>query len=76
MFFYQLNLNFLNSRSKINMSLIGHQDKKTYSKSINFYFTLLRLILRFLGPNKFIALNRLMIYSTSFLNGKEYWKLK
>ena len=71
-----MNLNFLNSRSKINMSLIGHQDKKTYSKSINFYFTLLRLILRFLGPNKFIALNRLMIYSTSFLNGKEYWKLK
>lgn len=71
-----IRLNYLKSRGLNNYSLIGYKEKDSYSFYIRIYFSILRLILRIIGPNKFIAFNRLMIYSTSFLSSKEYWKLK
>ena len=69
-----INSNYLKSRSKINYSHIGHKDKIKYSTYLNLYFKILRLVLFIIGPNRFIALNRLMIYSSSLINNKELWK--
>ena len=68
--------NYLDSRSKVNFSHIGHQDKMKYSGYVNLYFKLLRFVLFIVGSNRFMALNRLMIYSTSLINPVELWRKK
>jgi hypothetical protein len=69
-----IRLNYLKSRGIDNFSLIGHKDKDSYSSHIRIYFLILRLVLRLFGANKFIAINRLMTYSSSLVQTKEFWK--
>jgi hypothetical protein len=69
-----MRLNYLKSRNTKNNSLIGHKEKDSYSFSIRIYFMILRLFLRLVGPNNFIAINRIMTYSSSLVQSKEYWK--
>jgi hypothetical protein len=69
-----IRLNYLKSRNIKNYSLIGHKEKDSYSSHIRIYFMILRLVLRLVGPNKFIAINRLMTYSSSLVQAKEFWK--
>jgi len=66
--------NYLNSRSTVNLSHIGHQQRKDNLKFIIFYSSLVRLVLRIVGPNRFIAFNRLITYSSSLINFKELWR--
>lgn len=72
-----IKLNYLKSKSDIDLSLIGHREKETYTKKIKLFFSMMRLILRVIGPNKFMAVNRLITYSSSLILPKhDYWKIK
>ena len=66
--------NHLKSTNSENLSLIGYEHVDKYKSSLSFFFWTLRVILKIVGPNKFIALNRLMTYSSSLIRAKEYWR--
>jgi len=66
--------NNLKSRGSSNYSHIGYQDKNKHIKVIRFYAFILRTVLSVIGPNRYIALNRLMKYSNSLMNFKELWR--
>ena len=66
--------NYLKSRSSENLSHIGYKDKEKHSKKLNLYSKIMRLVLRIIGPNKFMAFNRLLTYSSSMINFKEMWR--
>lgn len=66
--------NNLKSRGTSNYSHVGYQDKNKHIKVIRFYAFILRTVLSVIGPNRYIALNRLMNYSNSLMNFKELWR--
>ena len=68
--------NYLKSRGESDYSGISYNQKEKYSHIIKLYTLVTRFVLFIVGPNRFIALNRLMTYSTSLINYKELWKIK
>jgi len=66
--------NFLESRGNSNLSFISHADRSKYSIYYKLFTKSLRLLLRVIGPNRFMALNRMMTYSSSLINYKDLWK--
>ena len=66
--------NNLKSRGVANYSHIGYQDKNKHIKIIWFYAFILRIVVFVIGPNRYIAFNRLMNYSNSLMNFKEFWR--
>ncbi|MDC0280903.1 hypothetical protein OAL03_05025 [Akkermansiaceae bacterium] len=67
--------NYLISRNTKNNSHIGNKEKNRYLFPIRIYFMILRFVLKISGPNNFMALNRLITYSSSLIRSKDYWKL-
>lgn len=66
--------NYLESRDHTNFSFISHADKSKYSIYYNLFTKSLRLVIRIFGPNRFMAINRMMTYSSSLINYKDLWK--
>lgn len=66
--------NFLESRGNSNFSFLSHADRSKYSIYYKLFTKSLRLLLRTFGPNRFMALNRMITYSSSLLNYKDLWK--
>lgn len=66
--------NHLKSKNSVNLSLVGFDHVSKYRRFLRLYFWILRIVLRLAGPNKFIALNRLITYSSSLIRAKDYWR--
>lgn len=66
--------NYLNSRNDKNFSFISHGDRSKYDIYFRSYTWCLRMLLMLFGPNRFMALNRMITFSSSLIFYKDFWK--
>lgn len=52
----------------------GHSDKNCNSKKFKIIYFILRRLLKYIGPNNFMNLSRLMVYLSSYRQNIDLWK--
>src|SRR3972149_5255226 len=52
----------------------GYSNLKEHQYMLNIIYILLRLVLRFIGPNRFYNLSRLLVYLSSYRQNRGLWK--
>ena len=54
---------------------IGFKNLKSNKNKIKFIYSIMKIILRIFGPNKFNDLSRLMVYLSSYRQNRGMWKI-